>query len=277
VNTYTTGSQGAPSVAVDGDGNFLVVWHSFSDPGRPDGDDEGVFGQHFANSGEPLGLEFQVNTYTSGSQFEPSVSAGSDGSFVVVWQSGYAGPGPQQDGDQGGIFGQRLRTTTLLPAPRLHGQRLVLAADPHDARNQRLRLRSDDAAIHVGTDPGEDPTVGGATLRLTSAAFDRTFDLPAANWRRRGTSGGTPRYQYSDPGLLSGPIAEIVVGRAALRVRGAGAQLGLVLTANPDPVRVVFRMGTSGLRHCLAFGGTATFTPGKGFRARNAPAPETCR
>ena len=277
VSTYNTGFQGAPAVAVDGDGNFLVVWESFSGPGRPDGDDVGIFGQHFASTGETLGTEFQVNSFTTGAQIEPSVTAGSDGNFVVVWQSGYSGPGPQQDGDQGGIFGQRLRTTTLLSAPRLRGERLVLTDDPHDPRNRRLRLRSDDAAIRVGFDTGDDPTVGGATLHLSSAAFDQTYDLPAANWQRRGESGGPPKFRYRDPALLSGPIVEVVVGRGTLRVRGAGAQLALPLAANPDPVTVVFRPGTIGLRHCLAFGGAATFAPDRRFRARNAPAPATCR
>ena len=48
-----------------------------------------------------LGLEFRVNTFTAGGQFNPQVSAAADGSFVVVWQS------TGQDGDGNGIFGQR--------------------------------------------------------------------------------------------------------------------------------------------------------------------------
>jgi hypothetical protein len=277
VNSYTTGSQGAPAVAVDGGGNFLVVWQSFSDPGREDGDDVGVFGQHFASTGEPLGNEFQVNTYTTGEQFSPSVAASPDGSFVVVWQSGYAGSGPVQDEEQGGIFGQRLRTTTLEATRRLRGDRLVITDDPTDPRKRRLRLHSRDAAIQPDTAAGDDPTTGGATLRLTSATFDVTYLLPAGNWRRRGVP-GAPSYEYRDRALLSGPITEVEVRSGALRVSGEGAQLGHVLTAaNPDPVKVIFRPGTTGLRHCMVFGGAATFTPGKRFRAQNAPAPASCR
>ncbi|HZE89557.1 MAG TPA: hypothetical protein VE404_08420 [Verrucomicrobiae bacterium] len=49
----------------------------------------------------PAGFEFQVNTYTTGPQMLPSVSADAHGNFVVVWDS-YG-----QDGSSGGIFGQR--------------------------------------------------------------------------------------------------------------------------------------------------------------------------
>ena len=61
VNTYTTGVQAAPSVAVDTSGNFVVVWQSSG----PDGSSDGVFGQRFNNTGTPQGTEFQVNTYTT--------------------------------------------------------------------------------------------------------------------------------------------------------------------------------------------------------------------
>lgn len=60
VNTYTSSSQANPSVAMDANGNFSVVWASF----RQDGDGRGVFGQQFDNTGTPVGGEFQVITCT---------------------------------------------------------------------------------------------------------------------------------------------------------------------------------------------------------------------
>jgi len=35
----------------------------------------------------PAGSQFQVNTYTSGSQFEPAAAAAATGDFLVVWRS----------------------------------------------------------------------------------------------------------------------------------------------------------------------------------------------
>lgn len=94
VNTYTTGSQGGPAVAVATTGDFVVVWVSFQD-----GSAWGVFGQRFDASGNPLGTEFQVNSHTIGSQLDAKVAAHASGTFVVVWKSG--------DGSDDGIFGQR--------------------------------------------------------------------------------------------------------------------------------------------------------------------------
>ena len=96
VNTYTTGLQALASVAADTAGNFVVVWHSHSQ----DGNGYGVFGQRYASSGAPLGLEFRVNTFTTNNQRGPSVASDTAGNFVVVWTSG-------QDGSSLGVFGQR--------------------------------------------------------------------------------------------------------------------------------------------------------------------------
>ena len=90
VNTYTTGAQGFPavangyaSVATDAGGNFVVVWASEGQ----DGDQGGVFARRYSAQGTPLdAAEFQVNTYTTGMQYYPSVAA-SSGRFVVVWVS----------------------------------------------------------------------------------------------------------------------------------------------------------------------------------------------
>jgi large repetitive protein len=97
VNTYTTGYQRFPSVASDSSGNFVVVWQSYTQ----DGSTFGIFGQRYASTGAPSGNEFQVNTYTTGSQGFPGVASDSSGNFVVVWVS------DGQDGSYGGVFGQR--------------------------------------------------------------------------------------------------------------------------------------------------------------------------
>ena len=81
VNTYTTGIQELPGVAMDGSGNFVVVWESLDQ----DGSYSGIFGQRFDSSGAGVGGEFQINTYTLNVQEFPSVAAAPGGSFVVVW------------------------------------------------------------------------------------------------------------------------------------------------------------------------------------------------
>jgi len=93
VNTYSTSVQSYPAIASDGTGNFVVVWHSIQDPGY------GVFGQRYAISGTPLGGEFRINSYTTGTQGIADVASDPSGNFVVLWMS---------DEDPGfGVFGQR--------------------------------------------------------------------------------------------------------------------------------------------------------------------------
>ncbi|MEM6783498.1 MAG: T9SS type A sorting domain-containing protein [Bacteroidota bacterium] len=97
VNVYTTGRQTLPSVAMDADGDFVVVWQSADQ----DGDSGGVFAQRYDAGGVSQGAEFQVNTFTTSIQTQPSVAMDADGDFIVAWRS------DGQDGDSGGVFAQR--------------------------------------------------------------------------------------------------------------------------------------------------------------------------
>jgi hypothetical protein len=97
VNSYTTLSQDTPRIAMDAAGNFVVIWTS----SEQDGEFFGVFGQRYDAVGDPVGGEFQVNTYTVGGQAHAAVAMTAAGRFVVVWDSF------GQDGNSYGVFGQR--------------------------------------------------------------------------------------------------------------------------------------------------------------------------
>jgi len=101
VNTNVTNHQVRPSVAMDSDGDFVVVWAS----NLQDGSQYGIYGQRFASDGTPIGSEFQVNTYISGNQQYPCVAANSTGAFAVIWTS------DGQDGSLIGIYGQKYDNT----------------------------------------------------------------------------------------------------------------------------------------------------------------------
>jgi hypothetical protein len=102
VNTYTTQDQNAPAVAADARGHFVVVWQG---SGHQDGSFSGIFGQRYDATGARVGAEFQVNTYTTGTQSQPKVATDAAGNFVVVWGS------ETQDGSSFGVFGQRYDAT----------------------------------------------------------------------------------------------------------------------------------------------------------------------
>ena len=89
VNTFTLGVSVTepwyPSVGVEGDGDFIVVWSSEGSVGADV--DFSIQGQRFASDGMAVGGQFQVNELTTGSQLYPKVSVDSEGDFLVTWQS----------------------------------------------------------------------------------------------------------------------------------------------------------------------------------------------
>ncbi|MFI5216931.1 MAG: hypothetical protein ACHQ3O_10345, partial [Candidatus Limnocylindria bacterium] len=89
INTYTTGLQRHAEVAAAPNGDIAVVWRSYGGFGTDVGifGDDSVQGQRYASDGSAKGGQFQVNSYTTGAQFYPSVAADSQGDFVVVWTS----------------------------------------------------------------------------------------------------------------------------------------------------------------------------------------------
>jgi hypothetical protein len=85
VNSDTTAPQRFVSVASQSNGDFVVAWVSDASSGS-DTSDRSIQGQRFAASGVPLGNQFQVNTYTTGTQNFPAVAA-NDEQFIVAWMS----------------------------------------------------------------------------------------------------------------------------------------------------------------------------------------------
>jgi hypothetical protein len=153
VNSYTTGTQIGPKVAMDPAGNFVVVWYS-----AQDGSGYGVFGQRYDAAGLPQGPEFRVNSYTTGSQGATAVAMDAGGNFIVAWES------TAQDGDGQGLFAQRYNaagapqggefqinqyTTGPQERPRVAMQpdgRFVVAWSGQDGNDRGVLARAYDSA-----------------------------------------------------------------------------------------------------------------------------------
>jgi hypothetical protein len=199
VNTYTTGFQSARSVAADSTGNFVVVWNSY----LQDGSSYGVFGQRYASSGDPLGPEFRVNTFTTGFQRFTSVAANSSGNFIVVWESD-----DLVEESPFNIFGQRYSPIVAVDLPPIanagpdqtvpEGTVVTLdgsgSSDPNgdpltylweQIAGPTVTLSDPTAAVTSFTAP--DVAAGGATLsfRLTvsdgALTSDDTVDITVTN------------------------------------------------------------------------------------------------
>jgi hypothetical protein len=90
VNSYATGDQHSPSVAVNADGRFVLAWSSPS---------AGGVQARLVEGAAPVGSEFAVSTQPGTA---PAVAARGPGDFVVVWQDTSG-----RDGSGDGVFGQR--------------------------------------------------------------------------------------------------------------------------------------------------------------------------
>ena len=74
----------ARSVAATSDGGFTVVWAQRDSVALDNSWD--VWGRAFSASGTPVALDFRINTYLYGDQYQPKIAAGPAGS-LVVWTS----------------------------------------------------------------------------------------------------------------------------------------------------------------------------------------------
>lgn len=99
VNTTTSNTQQLPDVAAFANGDLVIVWE---DHGGADGAGYGVFGRRYVAATDSFGAQFQVNTLTTGNQYETRVATLADGGFVVVW-----GDSSGADGSGWGTYARR--------------------------------------------------------------------------------------------------------------------------------------------------------------------------
>lgn len=88
-------TETAASIAMDRDGNFVVVYESSGD-----GDGTGVFVRHYDANFHVLGTAYQVNVTTTGNQNMPSVAMIDLKNYVVVWSG-------RGTGDTDGVFNRQ--------------------------------------------------------------------------------------------------------------------------------------------------------------------------
>ena len=98
VSTSSFSSVTGPSIAMNGAGDFVIVWDG--DPNRASDDD--VLGRCYDPNGRPKGEPFRVNALREGAEQWPQVAINDANEFVVVWQHDTQDPNEATD-----VFGQR--------------------------------------------------------------------------------------------------------------------------------------------------------------------------
>jgi hypothetical protein len=156
VNTYITGEQYSPSIAMDDDGDFVIAWES----NGQDGGIRGIYAQRYSNTGTVVGSEFLVNTNTVNDQRYPSVAMDSDGDFVITWQS------DGQDGSNNGIYAQRYNNT----GATVGGEFLVNTYITSEQTNPSVAMDSDGDFVITWESNGQDGSSYGVYAQQYSNA-----------------------------------------------------------------------------------------------------------
>ena len=84
VNQTIAGTQNNAAIAMDADGDLIVVWQS---EGTSDDGSWDVYARRFNSVGTALSDEFRVNEETANNQLNPAVATDYYGNFVVIWAS----------------------------------------------------------------------------------------------------------------------------------------------------------------------------------------------
>jgi len=103
VNTYTTGGQYSPSMAMDYNGQFVITWYG---EGSGDTMSDDIYAQRYNADGSKNGSQFLVNTYTTDSQQNAKIAMSDDGKFVISW-SAYGQDGDSVANWEGNIYAQK--------------------------------------------------------------------------------------------------------------------------------------------------------------------------
>ena len=271
VNTYTTGSQTHPAIAMDRAGNFVVVWQNYPQ----DGAGTGIFAQRFNNGAEKLGGELAVNTYTTNSQFEPSIALERDGGFVVAWTS------EAEDGSGYGVVARRFDRSGAPSEPEF----VVNTSTAFDQREPSIVAAPVGLiAVWNGRDTGSSSgIIGRLQTLLPEALLGDDHGVGNSNlngvvepgealqiepsWRSREPSSITLQgtVAASDFGGPPGPTYALFDGLADYG--GIGSNNVATCAENPSPCFAVQVFGTrpgahwdATLKETLSLGGSHTWT-----------------
>jgi hypothetical protein len=85
INTYILDNQLNPAIAMNSQGNFVVVWEG--ERSNNNAKYKNIYAQRFNADGGMAGQEFQVNKTSNVIQANPDVSIDNNNNFAVVWQS----------------------------------------------------------------------------------------------------------------------------------------------------------------------------------------------
>jgi hypothetical protein len=149
------------SIAVRGDGRFVVAWSLFSGE---------VSARVFSPDGDPLGPVVTADT-APGLRYDPRVAMGPGGDFVVVWQT-FLGSDPSTGHLLGNIQAQRYG-----PGSRPRGERILVS--DRFGRNVHVAKDGSGSLLVIWTEsPGPNGRHGIFGQRLSAAGSPLGGPMP---------------------------------------------------------------------------------------------------
>ncbi len=186
--------KSSAAVAVDADGDYVVVWVSYGqdNPAEPLG--SGVYMRLFDRNHNPLTPEILVNQTVQGDQRNPAVAIDADGDIVVVWESRSDNP----DGSLG-VWARRFDS---IGRP-LSNEFLVNTNTPQDQFNPSVAVDEFGNFVVVWVSAGPTP---GAPSSVRGQMFNYRGDRVGGEFQVNVTA---------IPGVAAGEINP-AVGRSAI-------------------------------------------------------------
>ncbi|HWP41466.1 MAG TPA: hypothetical protein VNL70_11110 [Tepidisphaeraceae bacterium] len=240
VNSFTSGTQDAPSAAMDAQGNFIIVWQS---AGMHDGSGYGVYAQRYNAQGLPQGGEFRVNSFTTGSQYEPDVAIDADGDFVITWTS--RGP----NGSRYGIYAQRYNAAGL----PMDSEFAVGSLSLHDQLQAAIANDADGEFIIAWQSELDD----GSSWGVYAQRYGSPVAYAAVVYNNSVFDGNDPAANPADDAAIAPDKRPLSPGHKAGFVNYTSYSKGLNAividlrdnTAPPEPGQFIFRVGNSDNYH----------------------------
>ncbi|MEH6631655.1 MAG: Ig-like domain-containing protein [Halopseudomonas aestusnigri] len=233
VNTFTDGFQYQQSVEGLSGGGWVVIWLNEAPNSVTFGE---IFGQAYNADGNKLGTEFQVNTYTDSFQVDPSITALSDGGWVVTWTS-YG-----QDDRGAGVFGQAYHADGTR-----QGNEFQV--------NNRTYSNEENSSVHALADGGWVVIFTGEDSPNSVGIFSKIFNSDGTERPVRGIygeGGGILPFWNSDVSDVDD--VEFVSAQATITDFVAGDILGVFLPPGSSGITVSWDSATA----TLSFSGVAS-------------------
>ena len=163
INTTTTQTQDDSTVIALSGGGFVAVWESTGQ----DGSGEGLFGQRFDDSGNPVVGEFQINTTTQSDQRDPAIVSLEEGGFIVSWTS------RNQDGDSNGVYAQQFDAL----ANKVNGEFQINATTANSQANSALTMLQDGRMVAIYESDQQDGSGDTVVGRIYTPTLDENSPI----------------------------------------------------------------------------------------------------